>query len=126
MSNKTKTGRKNRTNLVVQWPTKPFWTVEQLWQLEGKNTGFILITLRVRLQQLVDRGEVAVIGELKGDKGRPKKVYACEPVAQETLEAARAEGITVDYHPKITMTPPKFQPIASAALTNSKEPAVSA
>ena len=87
-----KTERKNKTNLVVNWPDAPFFTIEDLQSLnaEAKN-----ITLRVRLSKEIEKGTAAEIGCKTGGQGRPKKVFAFTPVPEATLTLARTKNITL-------------------------------
>jgi hypothetical protein len=47
------TERKNKTNLVVKWPTTPFFTLEDVFQF---NPDAKHITLRVRLTKEIEAG----------------------------------------------------------------------
>ena len=87
-----KTERKNRTNLVVEWPKTPFFTLEDVFALQPDAKE---ITLRVRLTKEIEKGKAAEIGWKTGEQGRPKKVFAFTPVSQSTLEAARQQNITL-------------------------------
>lgn len=104
-----KTNRKNKTGLVVNWPTgfyivdngadengtATYPNVPTLWD---HNRHFAtLITLRVRLSKAVEEDKsVTVLGTIKGELGRPKKVYANLPVSQETIDAARTAGVVLN------------------------------
>lgn len=88
-----KTERKNKTNLVVVWPTTPYFTNKELFAL---NAGAKEITLRVRLMtEKVECGQVAEIGCITGGQGRPQKVYAFTPVSQSVLDLAQENNITL-------------------------------
>src|ERR1700680_2863815 len=94
-SNK-KTERKNKTNLVVTWPTlDEYFTIKTLSQI---NPDFVNITLRVRLNKAVteEPKTVQVIGQKNTHKGRPELVFAMKPIKQTTLDKAKADGITMD------------------------------
>ena len=128
MSNKP--NRKNRTDLVVNWPTNgKHFTVNDLFDL---NPEFIRITLRVRLQKAITETKtVAVIGTLAGNKGRPKQVYVMTPVSREIIEEARLnEKITIvpdgelvkvlEITPTITDTPTPVNEVEeSVAVVNN-------
>jgi len=86
-----KTERKNKTNLNVEWPTESFFTIKDLWKV---NPQFVNITLRVRLTKAISTGQVVEIGNKTGGQGRPEKVFALTPVSQETLDAAKGQGIS--------------------------------
>ena len=88
-----KTERKNKTNLNPNWPTTPFFTIEDLQALnpDAKN-----ITLRVRLNKRREDFEVTEIGNITGGQGRPRKVFAFMPVPEETYLLAESQKITVD------------------------------
>lgn len=87
-----KTERTNKTNLVVNWPTTDYFTIEDLWAL---NPEFINITLRVRLTKELEKGVVAEIGCKTGGQGRPKKVFALTPIRRSVLDLARTNNITL-------------------------------
>lgn len=106
-----KTNRQNKTGQVVNWPTS-FYVVDNVVDptdgttplpsnipsLWNQNPHFILITLRVRLNNAIQANQVVSLGTIKGEKGRPKLVYANVPVSQETIEAARAAGVTLNQN----------------------------
>lgn len=87
-----KTERKNKTNLVVNWPTTPFFTLDDVFALQPDAKE---ITLRVRLAKEIEKGKAAEIGCKTGGQGRPKKVFAFTPVPQSTLDLARTQNITL-------------------------------
>lgn len=87
-----KTNRKNKTNLVVNWPTGWF-TVDSLL---SDNAEFEKITLRVRINKALEDKSVSVIGTLKGSKGRPKLVFATTPASQDILVDAKSHGVVLD------------------------------
>jgi hypothetical protein len=87
-----KTERKNRTNLNVEWPTTPFFTIEELWGT-STNANMKEITLRVKLAKQIEAGKVVEIGCKTGEQGRPKKVFSLTPVSQATLDLAKAQNI---------------------------------
>lgn len=103
---KGSTGRKNRINLEIQWPTKPFWTFEELWDF-GTNKKFVDITLRVKfINKYVKTGKFQIIGYLKGDTGRPKNVYARNPTSADVVKMAEASGVNVMFtNPNISHSP---------------------
>lgn len=107
--NMKKTNRKNKTGLKVNWPAG-FYTMDpssaadhaSIPSLLNHNSDFVKITLRVRLNNAIENNTVAVIGTLKGEKGRPKLVFANTPVSAETLEAAaKIPNLTVTATPTI-------------------------
>jgi len=68
--------------------------ITSLW---SQNQHFAaLITLRVRLTNAIEANQVVSLGTIKGSKGRPKLVFANTPVSQETIESARAAGVTLN------------------------------
>lgn len=83
-----KTDRKNKTNLVVTWPTNVF-TIEEL---NNANKDFVNITLRVRLKKAIDNGQVGEVGYLHNGKGRPRVVLACTPITNEHITEAKNRG----------------------------------
>lgn len=85
--------RKNKTNLVVEWPDAAYFTIAELWALNNK---FKEITLRVRLTNAIEDGKVAEIGSIPGgDGGRPRKVFALTPVTKIVLDKAESLGVTL-------------------------------
>ena len=86
---KNKTDRKNKTGLVVKYPSS-YFTIEDL---NKKNSDFINITLRVRLNTDILEKKVVEIGTLKIEKGRPKKIFSLAPVSEKTLQSARNKDI---------------------------------
>jgi len=87
-----KTERKNKTNLVVTWPTTPLFTLEDVFalQCDAKH-----ITLRVRLSKEIEKGKAVEIGCKTGEQGRPRKVFAFTPVSAATIDLARNQNITL-------------------------------
>lgn len=107
-----KSERKNKTNLVVNWPKTSYFIIEDLCAL---NTDAKEITLRARLAKEIEKGNAAEIGCKTGGQGRPKKVFAFTPVPQSTLDAAKAHNITlVDSNrlQKLSSVPPVVTPPA--------------
>jgi hypothetical protein len=91
MKNNTNTNRKNKTNLVVEWPqSSEYFTIQSL---NKNNSSFKEITLRVRLNKEISNGKVQLIGTLKGVHGRPENVYALTPVSKELMEKAKTNGV---------------------------------
>lgn len=90
-----KTTRKNKTNLVMTWPSNDqYFTIESLSQL---NPDFVNITLRVRLKKAIETdGLVEEIGYKNHGKGRPTKAFAMKPASKEAIEKAIADGITIE------------------------------
>ena len=85
--------RKNKTNLAVEWPKKPYFTIGELWALNPK---FVEITLRVRLTKAIEEeGKVAEIGTVPSGKGRPKKIFAYTPVTSNLLDKAESDGVNL-------------------------------
>lgn len=81
-----KTDRKNKTNLVVNWPTHGgHFTINELIAL---NPEFKTITLRVRVDNAKKEGNVVEIGSKNMGKGRPQLVLAMAPVSKELLDKA--------------------------------------
>jgi len=87
-----KTERKNKTNLVVNWPVTPFFTLDDVFALQPDAKR---ITLRVRLSKEIEKGKAVEIGCRTGAQGRPKKVFAFSPVPQITLDLAESQKITL-------------------------------
>lgn len=87
-----KTNRKNKTNLIVNWP-KGWFTVDSLL---ANNSEFVKITLRVRVGNALSEKSLATLGTLKGSKGRPKLVFSTTPVSAETIVSAKEAGVLLD------------------------------
>ena len=83
-----KTDRKNKTNLVVTWPTNVF----SIEELNNANPEFVNITLRVRLNNAIEDGQVSVVGYLHNGKGRPRVVLACTPINDQHVLEAKNRG----------------------------------
>lgn len=84
-----KTDRKNKTNLVVNWPTNLF-TIKEL---NSQNPEFVEITLRVRLKKAIENGEVNEVGVLPNGKGRPTLVLSYGPITPEKISEAKERGV---------------------------------
>jgi len=97
-----KTNKTNKTKLVVNWPKNEHFTIKSL--SEKFNPGAKEITLRVRLNKELEKKAITVIGSLKGSSGRPQNVFAFTPVAKEILEAAKNEGVNIEYSQNSTVT----------------------
>lgn len=97
-----KTDRKNKTNLVMNWPEHgKLFTIKDLL---AANPEFVEITLRVRVDKAIKKeNTVAIIGYKNTGKGRPTMIMAMNPVTQELLDSAYASGIQ----------PPEIKPIVS-------------
>jgi hypothetical protein len=108
-----KTERKNKTNLVVKWPSTPFFILDEVFDLQKDAKQ---ITLRVRLQKEIESGKVAEIGCRTGGQGRPKKVFAFTPVPQSTLDLAKSQSITLVEQTRIL----KFTAVPAAALVGTQ------
>jgi hypothetical protein len=87
-----KTNRKNKTNLIVNWP-KGWFTVDSLL---ADNSDFVKITLRVRVGNALKEKALTTLGTLKGSKGRPKLVFSTAPVSSETIDSAKEAGVLID------------------------------
>lgn len=89
---KNKTDRKNKTNLVLNWPNHgSLFTIKDLL---AANPEFKEITLRVRVDKAVKKENVVVVvGHKNVGKGRPTMILTMAPVTQEILDAAYASGI---------------------------------
>ena len=114
--------KKNKTNQVVTWPTAALFTIKELHRLNPK---FVEITLRVRLSKAIEGAQVAEIGCIPGEKGRPQKVFSMTPITQATFDKAFKEGISpVDnYKSLISMVSvntqhatPTVNPVAPSAV----------
>lgn len=97
-----KTDRKNKTNLVMNWPEHGnLFTIKDLL---AANPEFVEITLRVRVDKAIKKeNTVAIIGYKNTGKGRPTMIMSMNPVTQELLDSAYASGIQ----------PPEIKPIVS-------------
>lgn len=84
---------KSKNNRAVIWPTSTYFTFNDLHKLNPEFDK--KITLRVRLANAIEEGNVAEIGSIPGGQGRPPKVYVLTPVTQIALDKAEANGILV-------------------------------
>lgn len=84
----SKTGRKNKTNLSITWPSKDFFTHADL---KKSNSEFVDITLRVRVKNEIEKGKLKDIGVLHAGKGRPTNVYALVVNSDVINKAKQAE-----------------------------------
>lgn len=102
MKNMNKTDRKNKTNLAVIWPDHgKLFTIKELWKMLNKD--FVEITLRVRLDKAIKNKTVAIVGYKNVGKGRPQMILAMNPITQDLLDKAYADGIQ----------PPEIKPIVT-------------
>lgn len=88
---KNKTGRKNKTNQIITWPSPTsFFTVKDLFKT---HPDFKPITMRVRLKTEIENNRVKDIGVFQNGKGRPTNVYALTPLAPTVIVAAKEAGV---------------------------------
>ena len=97
-----KTDRKNKTNLVMNWPEHgSLFTIKDLL---AANPEFVEITLRVRVDRAIKKeNAVSIIGYKNTGKGRPTMIMTMNPVSQELVDSAYASGIQ----------PPDIKPVVS-------------
>lgn len=86
----TKTGRKNKTGLVVKWPSSWF-TIKTLHE-NNKQFG-AQITLRSRVEEAKKTEQLKCLGYMQSAKGRPQLVYAMTPVSEKTIADAKTNGM---------------------------------
>ena len=117
----TKTIRKNKTKLAVNWPASHF-TIDELNKL---NSDFINITLRVRLKTALDEKKVVELGTLNVGKGRPKLVFAVAPVSETTLQSARDNNVLLhdSYNSVVVATVPTQTAPAATPTVVAKQKA---
>jgi hypothetical protein len=96
-----KTGRKNKTNINVSYPTDKYFTIAELI---NSNVDCKAITLRVRLKKMVESGEVVELGTKHMPKGRPVLIFAKSPVSQTVLDAAKKDEVTLHDSLKVLVT----------------------
>jgi hypothetical protein len=90
---KYKKTRTNKMNLVVNWPKNTF-TIEEL---HDQNSEFKNITLRVRLKNAIDENKVQEIAYIHNGKGRPRTLFACNPITEDHIcEASDRNAKTKD------------------------------
>ena len=120
--NKTKTNRKNKTGLTINWPKDTYFTIK--YDLLPLNPEFVPITLRVRVKKALTDNVIVKIGEKMGGKGRPSLIFATTPVSHDVYEKAKADGILmVDEAKLITvMQVTKATPVATTP-TEEEDPA---
>ena len=94
-----KTDRKNNKNLDVHWIQDTYFTIPQLLEENKKYVPtYKEITLRVKVQAAKDSKKISEIGSIpsgKGTKGRPKLVFAVNPVSAEILNSAALGGVNL-------------------------------
>ncbi len=116
--------RKNNTNQNMAWPTTPFFTIEDLLNL---NAHMKPITVRVRFKNdFVDSKQVVEIGQLSGDKGRPKKVFCMTPVTKIILEQAKKMDVQLIDSPErlFNVVAVSTPPVAISAAPKVLAPAL--
>lgn len=86
MNIKNKTGRKNKTNLTITWPSSAFFNIKDMFKA---NPDFVHITMRVRVKSELENGKIKDIGVIHNGKGRPTNVYALAPVTPSTIAKAK-------------------------------------
>jgi hypothetical protein len=96
-----KTERKNKIGLTVNWIKDDYFTIKDLM---AANSDFKEITLRVRLNKAIEKGEVVKIGDLMGGKGRPEIVMTMAPTLPAILEKAK-NNEKIAIHKQDTLTP---------------------
>jgi hypothetical protein len=79
---------KQRNSRNINWPSSSnYFTFEELAAL---NPDVNLATLRVDLKNAITESKkVVVIGNITGNKGRPKLIHAMAPVIQDVVDKAR-------------------------------------
>lgn len=73
--------KKQYSKLVVDWPKTPF-TISDLQKM---NESAVNITLRHRINQAKDKGDVVEIGKNITHLGRPTLIFCKTPVKKELL-----------------------------------------
>lgn len=94
--------QKNNTKNKIIWPRKMHFTIDELFALNPQFNAEI--TLRVRItgeNGEIVKGKVAEIGCIRGQQGRPQKVYALTPITKIILEKAKADGIDIEQSEKL-------------------------
>jgi hypothetical protein len=122
--NDRKTQRKNKTDLVMTWPTNDkYFTIKSLW---ASNPEFVEITLRVRLKKAIEEEKTVVeIGCKNTGFGRPIKAFVMLPVNQLAVKKAIADGIMLNSQPVsvIQVTPSTPVTVVSPTpVTNITKP----
>lgn len=70
---KKKRPAKKPTNLSIIWPApNVVFTIKALWKA---NPEFVPITLRVKLNQAIEKGQVKIVGVITPKRGRPIKQF---------------------------------------------------
>lgn len=118
----TKTGRKNRTKLEVTLPKSGFYTNESLYK--EFNSGFVPITLRVRVKKFVATGKIVEVGTLHQPKGRPSIIMATTPVSKDTWAAINAAGVLLNEKYSVNVVSIGAQTEAAPAETVAAAEAV--
>lgn len=84
--------RKNKTNMVVNWPIKTIFSIQDIFDA---NADCKEITLRTRLSKEIELGNMAEIGYVQGVAGRPPKRFARTPITKTLLDMAESSSITL-------------------------------
>lgn len=112
---KNKTGRKNKTNLTITWPSAEIFTIKDMF---AANSHFIEITLRVRLKNELENGKIKEIGIRQNGKGRPENVYAMAPVTAEVIAKAKESMVLLHTEYKSM----KVMDVNASTQTNVQTP----
>ena len=125
--NERKTQRKNKRNLVMNWPTNDdYFTIKTgPKSLLKLNPDFVEITLRVRLKKAIEEEKtVAEIGSQNTGYGRPLKAFVMLPINPLALEKAKSDGILLELNsqskPVVQVTPSTV--VSSTPVTNIIKP----
>lgn len=111
-----KTNRRNKKNLVVNWPTETHFDFKAL---RAQNSHFEKeITLRTRLESAKLDGKIAEIGCMHCKQGRPTKVYTMMPVSKSAIDAAELAGVDLlEAYTNIVSINTNIQPFSGAPST---------
>jgi hypothetical protein len=98
-----------KQKLTIQWPETPF----SIHQLQAKYKSAVNITLRFRINQAKERGNLVEIGKNITDQGRPTLLFCTTPVTTDKLKALKADAVELHETYKAMLTGNASVPVAS-------------
>jgi len=121
IKNMNKTDRKNKTNLVINWPEHgKLFTIKDLL---ASNPDFVEITLRVRVDKAIKKDNtVSIIGYKNTGKGRPTMILSMAPITQKLLDDAYASGIQPPESKPVVAVIDVTTPVSTSETPESTEP----
>jgi hypothetical protein len=95
--------KNTKPKIEVTWPETPSFTVQSLWE---ENPKIINITLRFKIQQEIENGNIVEVGKNPTTMGRPTKVFTKSNPSNKTLLELKKDGVILNekYDSKVTKT----------------------